>query len=102
MPTSVQLCENGRILHYVFSDPWTITEMDAAARKATQYYEVADKKLHVLLDARRMRHVPPGVLRAARTNPDIRHRNSGQIALVAPAKLIEVMGQTIKRRTHSN
>jgi hypothetical protein len=102
MPASVELCENGRILHYVFTDPWTLAEMDAAAAKAIEYYDKADRKLYVLLDARRMRNVPPGVLRAARTNPDIRHRNSGQIAIVSAAKLVEVMGQTIMRLTHSS
>ena len=102
MPASVELTENGRILHYVFTDPWTIAVMDAVALKATQFYDKADRKLYVLLDARRMRNVPPGVLRAARTNPDIRHKNSGQIAIVAAAKLVEVMGQTIMRLTHSS
>src|SRR5262245_19319175 len=101
MPATVQLTENGRVLHYTFTDPWTTAEMENVANAAKRHYDAAKQKLHVLLDARKMRSVPSGVLRSARTNPDLRHPNSGRIAIVGATTLVQMFGETLMRLSHT-
>src|SRR5690348_8221445 len=101
MPATVELRENGRVLYYVYSDPWTLADMEQVGKEATKLYDAASRKLHVYLDARKMKTVPTGVLRA-RNNPDMRHPNSGQIVIVGAARIIQVMAETVLKLTHVN
>ncbi len=98
MPTKVELRENGRVLHYIFTEPWTLKDMEEAAAKARTYYDAADRKLHVLFDARAISSLPSGLLRA-RNNPDMRHPNSGHIAVVGASTVLQVIAETILRIT---
>ena len=96
MPISVELVENGRILHYIFVDPWTLNDMQEVNRKASEYYDAAGHTIHVLLDVGKVRTLPSGFMRA-RHNPDVTHPNAGQIAVVGASMLVKTIGDLITR-----
>jgi len=101
MPASVELRENGRVLYYVFTEPWTLDDMRAVTRKARPLYDAARTKVHVLFDARGMSSLPSGLL-TARNNPDVRHPNSGHIAMVGASPLVHMIAETITRISRFN
>ncbi len=94
MPASIELCEDGRILHYVFTGPWTLDDMVVVTPQGKAYYDQSSHKIHVLLDVTQARRVPPGVL-TARNNPDLTHPNSGHIVVVGASGVVKAMGDLI-------
>lgn len=94
MPAELNLIEDGYVLHYVFREPWSMTDMVDVNRRAKEYYDAAGHKLHVLLDVRGIRSAPPGFIRA-RSNPDITHPNAGNIAVVGANSYIRALGDVI-------
>ena len=96
MPAQVALEENGYLLHYTYSDPWTIAEMEQVNGESLKYYNEAKHKLHVLVDIRGSKNAPSGMLRA-RNNPDLKHPNGGQIAVVGAAGVVKSVGEVLLR-----
>src|SRR5690606_1900012 len=94
MPAELNLTEDGYVLHYVFREPWSITDMTEVNRRAKEYYDAATHKVHVLLDVRGVRSAPPGFIRA-RSNPDVTHPNAGNIAVVGANSYIRALGDVI-------
>lgn len=94
MPASVELTENGHVLHYVFTDPWTLEDMVVVTRQGKLHYDQSAHKIHVLLDVTQARRVPPCVL-TARSNPDLTHSNSGHIVIVGASGVVKAMGDLI-------
>jgi hypothetical protein len=101
MPAQVTLEQDGYLLHYVFSDPWTIAEMERVNTESLGYYNAAKHKLHVLVDMRGSKNAPTGMMRA-RNNPDLKHPNSGKIAVVGVTPLIRNVGEALLKLAHFN
>ena len=101
MPGTVTLEENGYLLHYIYSDPWTITEMERVNAESLAFYNAAKHKLHVLVDMRGSKNAPTGMMRA-RNNPDLKHPNSGKIAVVGVTPLIRNVGEALLKLAHFN
>src|SRR5690348_10673364 len=99
MPAQVTLEENGYLLHYVYSDPWTIADMEAVNALSLKHYNAATHKLNVLVDISGSKNAPAGMLRA-RNNPDLKHRNSGKIAVVGANTLIKGVGEALLKLSH--
>jgi len=96
MPASVELKENGHVLHYVFHDPLNHEEINAVEDKAKLWYDAAKSKLHIFIDLTDLHHLPEGFLRV-RGNYELTHPNAGQIAIVGSSTFIQVMADTIFR-----
>ena len=95
MPVTVEPRENGRVLYSVYSDPWTITDMDKAHEFQISYYDTAPYKVHHLLNVTNARSIPPGIMRARTTSPEFSHPNSGYLAIFGAAPLLKMMADTL-------
>ena len=101
MPISLELVEDGHILYYVYSDPWTVEDLTSLTPRVMDYYNQASHKIHTLGDATKLRQVPPGALRV-RSVPNLSHPNSGDIAIAGASLLVETISTTIFRLVHFN
>ena len=99
MPAQVTLEEDGYLLHYVYTDPWTIADMERINAQSLTFYNEAKHKLHVLVDISGSKNAPAGMLRA-RNNPDLKHPNGGKIAVIGATSLIKNFGEAILKLAH--
>ncbi len=96
MPATAEIFENGRILKYVVSDPWTMDDIVHITREGKQIYDTSPQRVHLLADLTGTRRVPPGFL-SVRNVPDLNHPNSGHIALVGAAGVVRAMVELVAR-----
>ena len=96
MPASVELKENGRVLHFIFHDPLNHQEINAVEDQAKAWYDAAKTKLHIFIDVSNLHHLPEGFLRV-RGNYEITHPNAGQIAVLGSSTFVKAMAETILR-----
>ncbi len=99
MPITLNLVDDGWILHYIDSDPWTAGELLDLNVVTEKYYRDTTHKIHTLTDASKLRTVPSGILRA-RNVPNLSHPNSGEIAIVGAAILVEKISSAMFRIAH--
>jgi hypothetical protein len=100
MPATVSLVHNNRILHYVFEDPVNFKDINAVEDQAKPWYDRADRKLHIFIDIRLLRHLPDGFFRV-RSNHELTHRNAGNIAVLGSSVYLQAMAETIFRLTRN-
>jgi hypothetical protein len=96
MPGMVTLEENGYVIHYTYTDPWTMEDWSEVNQQSQAFYDQASHRLHVLLDVSRTRTVPAGIMRS-RSTLDISHPNSGNIAIIGAAPMLKTIGEAILR-----
>ncbi len=99
MTVQLELIENGHVLHYVFTDPVDMRELEAFNRQEKEYYDVVTHRIHSLVDIRQMTHVPQGALHV-RIRPNLTHKNSGHLVLVGASTLIRMLAETATRLAH--
>jgi SpoIIAA-like len=96
MPVQLNLHENNRVMSYKFVEPWTMEDLLQLNESAEQHYDSVSHKVHVLFDARGIRNVPAGIMRA-RSNPDVTHHNAGQIAIVGANTLVRTIAGIVQK-----
>jgi hypothetical protein len=99
MPVKMELCENDRVMYWVFTDPWEVADLTAHYDQAKINLDSALHKLHSLANVERSRRMPTGILQA-RKGPDWNHPNSGQVVLVGASPIIKGLFETIMILVH--
>ncbi|MCC6615997.1 MAG: hypothetical protein IT320_21180 [Anaerolineae bacterium] len=92
----MELEENGRVIHYIATDPWTIDEMMKLTQQATKIYDEATVRVHTLIDMSRARSLPQGIMRA-RTNADFNHPKAGQMVIVGANMLVRTISNVVAK-----
>lgn len=101
MPARIDLLEDGYVIRYDISDPWTMEEMFACYDQAKPLYDAANHKIHMLVNLEASRNLPHGVLRV-RQDPGLSHPNGGTVALVGAATFVRAIAETILRLARNN
>ena len=101
MPVTMEQHDNGRILQYVYTEPWGIGDLEKLRAKEQQIFDGAKCKLGILVDARGIRNAPPGIFKE-RKHIIMTHPNSGLIAVVGAPVLIEVISGQLFKLAHYN
>lgn len=96
MPATADLIENGHVLKYVVTEPWSMEDIYHITRRGKQVYDTSPHRIHLLADVTGIRKVPPGFL-SVRHVPDLNHPNSGHIALVGAEGLFKLMAELVAR-----
>jgi hypothetical protein len=94
MPVTAESIENGHILKYTVTDPWTMEDVTAATRLGKQIYDASPHLVHVLVDVSQTRRIPRGFM-GIRHVPDLKHPNSGHIAVVGAAGLMRAAAELL-------
>jgi hypothetical protein len=82
MPIKMELVENGQVIHYVFTDPWTVPELMKLYEQNQAIRDKSPRKIHTLVNLTRARHLPHGTLSARAYSPDGSHPRAGFIVIV--------------------
>lgn len=87
MPVKAELREEGQVIYFKITDPWTPEEVFAGfgqtqAMRDTIYKEDPQRRVHTLVDLTEIREAPPGALRTRRA-PGITHPNRGEYVVAA-------------------
>jgi hypothetical protein len=82
MPIQMALVENGRVLYYVITDLWTVSELMAVYEQNAAIRDRSTQTIHTLVNLTDARHLPHGTLQARNYSPDASHRTAGFILLV--------------------
>src|SRR5258708_37810750 len=99
MPISMQQHDNGRILHYIYTDTWGMRDLEALRPQEKKLFDQATHKIHVLVDAHAIRSAPPGIFKE-RKHVIVTHPNSGFIAVVGAPALIQVLSHQLFKLAH--
>jgi hypothetical protein len=96
MPVTLELRENGRVLHYTFTDPWEIGDLTALYPKSLELLRSANGRLYTLADVRTARRIPSGLLNL-RHGPEWSHPNGGAVAVVGASALLRTFASIVFR-----
>jgi hypothetical protein len=96
MPATAELLEEGHILKYVVSDPWTMDDIYHITREGKQVYDNSPHRVHLIVDVTQTHRVPPSFL-SVRNVPDLNHPNSGHIAVIGAAGMVKIMVDLVAR-----
>jgi hypothetical protein len=97
MALTYEFSQDGSLVTLTVTDPWTIEEMDSFYKAERPLFDsAANYKVHTLVDIRKMRTIPRGILRRG-SSPNITHRNSGLVAIVGASMFAQSMANTAFR-----
>ena len=87
MPVTSELREEGQVIYFKITEPWTMEEVFAGfaetqSMRNTIYAQDPQRRVHTLVDLVEVKDAPPGVLRT-RQAPGITHPNRGEYAVAA-------------------
>lgn len=95
MPITINLIEDGHIVHYTVSDPWTTDEILPAKAHSHEVFGGARHTLHALADLRGAA-MNLGLIQAAQQMMGGEPLpNSGEIAVVGVSRLIRMVAAPI-------
>src|SRR4051794_10786689 len=82
MPIHMEPRENGRVIFYKLTDPWTIPELAGLYPENKVIRDKSEKKVHVIADVSESHKLPDGILKLRGVSPDIAHPTSGYLIVV--------------------
>lgn len=101
MPIQTDYLEQGRIVRYIFSDPWTIDEFIAMFEPAKDYLDGASEPVHWIVNLTTVVKDPVGVLRT-RQHPAFSHARTGYVVFCVGNPLARRLVETALRLAHFN
>jgi hypothetical protein len=99
MPVTMEPCESGHVLRFVFTDPWTIAEMLALYPASDAYHSQAPHRVHTLC-IYNARQIPLGVLQLRHGAPSLVHPNSGRMVIVSSWAALRAIVGVIYKISH--
>jgi hypothetical protein len=96
MPVTMQILDNGRILHQIFSEPWDVRDLNRVLKESLDHYEKVDHPVHLITDVQGVHGIPGNVLQARGSAP-ITHPRAGYIVVVGAAGYIKSLADVISR-----
>jgi hypothetical protein len=88
LPATVELREDGHVIYFMVTEPWTLDDLIAVNQKAAIWVEYADHTVHLLGNAERIEQMPDGIMSIHRVAP-VSHPNSGYVAIVGASALVK-------------
>jgi hypothetical protein len=101
MPATVTLEENGRVLHFTFSQPVSFAEITEVERQANIWYDEAKSTLHSLIDVRDLHGLPEGFFKLRNTK-GLSHSNAGNTVILGASSYVQTIAETIFRLARNN
>lgn len=98
MPIELDILENGHVLRYLMTDPWTIEDYEPILERDIMHRESVNHKVHNLTIAK-LRTVPAGALRA-RNAPTFNHPTAGHLAMVGAPQLVRSFTEIVLKLAH--
>jgi hypothetical protein len=101
MPAIMEPLDDGRILLYRVTPPWSIEEVLEIYRDIEAFFDQAASTVHVLIDLSQLDIIHAGALRARHT-PFGTHPNVGKIATVTGNDITRILAQSVIRLSRTD
>jgi hypothetical protein len=101
MGVQVNLQHEGRVVVIDYSDPWTLDDVNASDDQAVAHMDSVAHTVHVVLDARKMKQMPKGVLRA-RASKLFFHPRRGQLVVIGAGVALRAISEVILKLTNQD
>jgi hypothetical protein len=96
MPITYEIRENGYVIFYVMTDPWTVADLLNNFAAETVYRDQAGHQVHTLVDLRLVHTAPTSGLIGVRNKvPSLVHPTAGQFVVIGANIFMHMVGQTI-------
>ena len=92
MAVTMDLCENGHILYFTITDPWTLNNLTTYFPEEQRCRDHASYKIHSLFNVLSTKTVPP-LLLTARNSPSLIHANHGHLVVVGAVPIIHTVAE---------
>jgi hypothetical protein len=101
MPIYVELCDDGQVIHFKLSDPFTMEELFKGFGQSMAFRDSVaqvdpNRRVHLLLDLMDTRQAPPGILQS-RQMPALTHTVRGEIVVAVEHAYPRSIAETILR-----
>ncbi len=95
MPITLEARANGRILHIIMADPWTITELKRTIAQVRACFDCASQEIHTLLDVRWLWLIPPNTLQQIQHNLVLDHPHNGELVIVGGTQPLRMLTEFV-------
>jgi len=96
MPITQEIRENGYVIFYVMTDPWTLPEMLNLFAAETVYRDQVGHQVHTLVDLTETHTAPAsGLIGMRHKAPSLVHPTAGQFVVIGANTFMHMVGQTI-------
>jgi hypothetical protein len=95
MPILIDLIENGHVVQYTVTEPWSPSEILPAKAKSHEIFGAAKHKLHVLVDIRKASMNLAVVNAAQQVIGGEQLPNSGEIVVLGVGKMLRMVAAPI-------
>jgi hypothetical protein len=94
MPVTVEIIENGHIMSYAITNPWTMNEFTATYPDARAYLDRAPFRVHSLVRLERVGVRPPANVLRVREHPSFSNKNGGYVVFCGAPTLAKALTGT--------
>ncbi len=94
MPVTLELAEDGYVLHYTIVDPWEVSELLDSYKKELAYRDTTPHIMHSLTDFSKARRIPKNWW-SLRNGPGLTHPRGGEMVFVGLGPGISIIVDTI-------
>ncbi len=98
MPITLELTEDGYVLHYVIADPWQVPELQELYKKEREYRDSTPHVMHSITDFTNARHIP-GNWWSLRNGPGLTHPRGGEMVFFGLAPGVSILVEYILKLT---
>src|SRR5215467_10874218 len=95
MPVTLNLIEDGHIIHITITDPWKTSEITTLYPLVEATLNKAHYKIHTLADVSQTKQAPGNIFKSRLANANYSHPNTGVIAIVGASPVVKVMAETL-------
>jgi len=97
MQVSMELRENGWVINFVFTDPWTIQELAPYMAEDQKLRDQSPHPVHMMLNLTNAKRLPQGAISLRHNSPDLNHPTAGHIVLIGTNSFVRSVSETVFR-----
>lgn len=106
MPVETELRENGQVIYFKISDPWTLDDLfkgfaQSTAQRDSVRAQDPTRRVHSLVDLTLTKQAPPNVLKG-RKLPGLTHPTRGEIVFAVKDAFPRSIGETMLKLMHAD
>jgi hypothetical protein len=101
MGAQVNLQREGRVAVVTYSDPWSLDDVNTCDDEVVAHMDSVSHTVHVVMDARGMKQMPKGVLRA-RASKLFFHPKRGQLVVIGAGVALRAISEVILKLTNQD
>lgn len=96
MAAELKIVENGRALHFIYDEPLVLEDANRLNREAEALYDAAAHTIPAIIDLRKVKTLPKGILGVRSASP-VSHPNAGDMIVIGAKGITKAMAELVVR-----